>query len=237
MKICVICNLEKIETEFPFRNKNRGTLRAECKNCAAIYNKKYKTDNQEYIRTREAEFYQANKIEVSARQQEHYIKNKTIILTQKSIYYYNTIEDRRQYEFSRQDKQSANARERRKNNIEIRLRSNFSARINIALKKNNSSKLNESISNFVPYSFQELKLHLESLFDYWMNWDNYGKYIAKTWNDNDSSTWIWNIDHIIPQSDLPFSDMKEENFKKCWALENLRPYSAKLNNKDRNRRR
>jgi hypothetical protein len=47
---------------------------------------------------------------------------------------------------------------------------------------------------------------------------------------------VWNLDHIIPQSDLPFVSMEEENFKKCWALINLRPYSAKQNLIDGNRR-
>ena len=53
--------------------------------------------------------------------------------------------------------------------------------------------------------------------------------IVNTWNDEDKSTWTWKIDHIIPQSKLPYSSMEEENFKICWALENLRPLSAKEN--------
>jgi uncharacterized Fe-S center protein len=39
----------------------------------------------------------------------------------------------------------------------------------------------------------------------------------------------WNIDHIIPQSSLPYNSMEEENFQKCWALENLRPMEAFAN--------
>jgi hypothetical protein len=69
-----------------------------------------------------------------------------------------------------------------------------------------------------------------------MNWDNQGVYNAKTWNDEDQSTWKWQIDHIIPQSDLPYYSMEDENFKKCWALENLRPLSAKQNVLDGTRR-
>ena len=34
---------------------------------------------------------------------------------------------------------------------------------------------------------------------------------------------------LIPQSDLPYTSMEDTNFKKCWALENLRPYPAKQN--------
>ena len=62
-----------------------------------------------------------------------------------------------------------------------------------------------------------------------MNWQNWGRYNRKTWDDNDKSTWTWNIDHIIPKSNFYYTSMGDENFKKCWALENLRPYPSKLN--------
>jgi len=45
--------------------------------------------------------------------------------------------------------------------------------------------------------------------------DNYGKY--------EEGKKKWNIDHIIPQSELLYKSLDDENFKKCWALENLRP--------------
>jgi len=51
-----------------------------------------------------------------------------------------------------------------------------------------------------------------------MNWDNHGKY--------------WHIDHIMPQSILPYISMEDDNFKKCWALDNLRPLEAIQNMKD-----
>ena len=62
-----------------------------------------------------------------------------------------------------------------------------------------------------------------------MIWNNWAIYDPNTWDDNDQSTWTWNLDHIIPQSDLPYDSMEHPNFKKCWALDNLRPYSAKQN--------
>lgn len=110
-----------------------------------------------------------------------------------------------------------------------RLRHNVSRLIYIKLKNNGGSKEGKSISNYLPYTIQELKEHLESQFEPWMNWDNQGFYKLSDWNDNDPSTWKWQLDHIIPQSDLFYSSMKDENFKKCWALSNLRPYSAKQN--------
>lgn len=54
-----------------------------------------------------------------------------------------------------------------------------------------------------------------------MSWENYGDY--------------WQIDHIVPQSKLCFSSMEDDNFKKCWALENLRPLEGFLNRKKYNK--
>jgi len=96
------------------------------------------------------------------------------------------------------------------------------------LKTNNLSK-NKSINQYLPYSIKQLKEHLQENFESWMNWNNYGIYNCKIWQDNDSLTWTWQLDHITPQSDLPYTSIQDDNFKKCWALNNLRPYSAKLN--------
>ena|ERR1700743_1948463 len=102
-----------------------------------------------------------------------------------------------------------------KNNIEFRLRKNCSRSVCRMLKNKNSSKFSHSILQFLPYSIEELKIHIENHFDENMSWENYGIY--------------WEIDHIIPQSILPYDSMRHENFKKCWALKNLRPYKISLN--------
>lgn len=61
----------------------------------------------------------------------------------------------------------------------------------------------------------------EKQFDSNMNWSNYGKY--------------WHIDHIYPQSLLPYTSMTDENFKKCWALDNLQPLEKIANIKKGNK--
>ncbi len=76
---------------------------------------------------------------------------------------------------------------------------------------------------------EELINHIENQFEIGMSWENGGRYDSKTWNDKDSLTWTWQIDHIIPHSEFYYTTMDCEAFRKCWALENLRPYSAKLN--------
>lgn len=125
---------------------------------------------------------------------------------------------------------------RRKNNLILKLRSNISSSIRKLLKNSNLNKSGVSILNILDYSLIDFKAHLEKQFESWMTWDNWGTYKINEWNDNDSSTWRWHIDHIIPQSSFNFSSIEDENFKKCWSLENLRPLSAKQNVLDGNRR-
>lgn len=62
-----------------------------------------------------------------------------------------------------------------------------------------------------------------------MNWNNYGVYKYTTWNDNDPTTWVWQIDHIMPINSFSYTTMKCQEFQNCWSLSNLRPLSAKEN--------
>lgn len=93
----------------------------------------------------------------------------------------------------------------------------------------NGDKSKQSILNYVPWTLDELILHIESKFENWMSWDNRGIYSKATWDDNDPSTWKWHLDHIVPHSSFQYSSMEDDEFKKCWSLDNLRPYSAKQN--------
>ncbi len=86
---------------------------------------------------------------------------------------------------------------------------------------------------YLQYTIEDLKQYIEfqclERGNEWMNWSNWGNYRPKNWNENDQSTWKWQLDHIIPQSKLLYTSMEDDNFKICWSLENLRPYSAKQN--------
>lgn len=77
-------------------------------------------------------------------------------------------------------------------------------------------------------SIIELITHIESLWEPWMNLGNYGVYI----NGGEKK---WHIDHIIPQSFFKYTSMRNEEFQKCWALKNLRPFEAIANIKKSNK--
>jgi len=153
---------------------------------------------------------------------EYYYKHREEILAKR-------LNDRINNKDNYREKRRIYIKNRRKNDIFYYLMDKVSSAIREALKCNGGSKNGESILKYLPYTIKELKKHLESKFESWMNWKNNGLYRIKYWNNEDNSTWFWQIDHIIPQSTLRYKSMKEENFKKCWALENLRPLSAKEN--------
>ena len=95
-----------------------------------------------------------------------------------------------------------------------RLRGNLSSAIWLSLK--GESKRGHRWEYLVGYSVDQLKRHLEKLFEPGMSWENYGKY-------------GWHVDHKIPVSAFNFETPDDLDFKRCWALKNLQPLEAKKN--------
>lgn len=112
---------------------------------------------------------------------------------------------------------NANWTRRFRENLVIRLRKWVSGCVWSALRANGGSKRGMSIMEFLPYTIEELKSHIENHSEHksWMTWDNYGSY--------DPTRRTWQIDHITPQHALPYDSMEHPNFLKCWGLDNLRP--------------
>jgi len=104
---------------------------------------------------------------------------------------------------------------KRRKNVKHRVGSSMSARMNKVLK---DGKLRNSWTKLAGYTVDELISHMESLWEPWMNWSNWGRadYNIKTWQ----------IDHIKPVASFNITSFSCDDFKKCWALENLRPLSA-----------
>ncbi len=72
-----------------------------------------------------------------------------------------------------------------------------------------------TLKDIVGYTIEELVSHLESKFDDKMTLENYGSY--------------WVIDHIKPKSLFKYKSAEDEEFKKCWNLENLQPLEKMAN--------
>lgn len=203
-------------------------------------NAKYYQENKEDVISRVREYVVENSDKIKENKKQYYEENKESILENSKIRYQNNFDHIRvvkeKYRISHKEERNKNSKDRYDNDPVFKLRILVSSSVLKFIKSNGSSKGGESSIKYLTYTIQELKEHLEKQFEPWMTWNNQGKYDRKIWDDNDSATWTWQIDHIIPQSLLPYTSMEEENFKKCWSLENLRPYSAKQNLIDGNRR-
>lgn len=186
------------------------------------YKKQYRKNNADFIAQGQKIYRKNNEEKLLELSKEYYRKNREKLIAKSSQNYQANKEKNRLHK-------NKYFRDRWANDPGYRLRKILSSHVNHYLSRNGSSKLNESCMNYFSYSQWELVRHLESQFEPWMTWKNHGKYDQKKWNDNDISTWKWQLDHIIPQSDLPFTSMSDDNFNKCWALSNLRPLSAKEN--------
>jgi hypothetical protein len=63
-------------------------------------------------------------------------------------------------------------------------------------------------SKLLGYGPDELMAHIERTMLAGMSWDNYGS--------------AWHIDHILPVSRFNYQRPTDPDFKRCWALSNLR---------------
>jgi hypothetical protein len=100
---------------------------------------------------------------------------------------------------------AANSRKRRSADPKFLLHGRMSCLIRARLR---SGKQGETWTKLVDYSLDELRTHIEKQFLPGMSWENSTK---------------WHIDHIIPASSFNYESVDDEQFRRCWALTNLRP--------------
>lgn len=102
---------------------------------------------------------------------------------------------------------------RLKNHINFKLTKYLRTRLYNAIKSN--QKVGSAVSD-LGCSIGELKKHLESQFESWMNWDNWGPY--------DPNKDTWHLDHKEALANFDLTNIEE--LKKVCSYTNLRPYKA-----------
>jgi predicted DNA-binding transcriptional regulator AlpA len=88
-----------------------------------------------------------------------------------------------------------------------KLVANFRTAIWTVLKESNVDKYGHYF-DVLQYTPEELIIHLEKQFKDDMTWDNYG---------------IWHVDHKLPITSFDIQEMGDDEFMKCWCLDNLQP--------------
>jgi len=148
-------------------------------------------------------------------------KNKEKVNEYVRIWYKQNKEHRKQY-LKRyreknidkiQESKKIYERTRKSNDPLYKLISNFRTAIYQVLKENRVDK-NQSYFDVLQYSPQKLINHLEKQFSDGMSWENYGE---------------WHVDHKLPITSFNIKEMGDEEFMKCWSLDNLQPMWGKEN--------
>lgn len=89
--------------------------------------------------------------------------------------------------------------------------------IYMSIKRNGYKKESKS-HEILGCSYEDFKNHIESQFENWMNWNNYGLC-------NNEFNYGWDIDHIVPCA----SAKTEEELLKLNHYTNLRPLCSHIN--------
>jgi len=233
-KICTKCLAEKELSEFYKTKNNLGGLCSYCKKCCKKTTKEYYDKKREYYR----EYYKKHKQKYHSRykytgyRREYYLAHREQIRKASKKYYQTHREQIIKASLIYYKKNEtrikrivvAREKEKMKKNIPYRLkRIIFRAICNKAKAK--SLKINgKKIEELLPYTMDDLKKHLESKFELWMNWDNYGKGAGK-----------WVIDHKYPEKKIFYKNFYDKEFIRCWALNNLQPLECIENLKKRDK--
>jgi hypothetical protein len=104
-------------------------------------------------------------------------------------------------------------RTRKANDPLYKLVANFRTAIWTVLKENNMDKYGHYFE-ILQYSPEQLAYHLEKQFSEGMTWENYGE---------------WHVDHKLPITSFNFQEIGDNEFMRCWGLDNLQPMWADEN--------
>lgn len=170
MKKCSKCNIEKELSEFNTAKNNKDGLNSRCKKCINEYKKIYRETNKKDIATKNKIYRESINDKLILNRKLYYKNNKNSMLKQ----------------------QNKRKKERLKNDFEFRMRLSLGSAIRNYLKRKNLLKTDKT-EKIIGCTFKEFKVYIESKFEYWMNWGNYGKY-------NGEANFGWDLDHIIPIS-------------------------------------
>ena len=178
------------------------------------YSKKYYELNKESIKEKKKEYGKVNSAAIKQSQKKYKNSNKDKLSIKKKV------SDKLYYEANKEEINSKRKIYRRHRTLTdplFQLSQSIRANIRNSFKRNGFTKNGRTV-HILGCSFEDFKLYLESRFEIWMTWDNYGKY-------NGQLNYGWDFDHIIPSS----SAINEEEILKLNHYTNLQPLCSKIN--------
>jgi len=165
-------------------------------------NKEYQRKKRENNPNRDKIYYRKNAEKIKIYNHQWYLDNK-----EKA--------DSKKYKYAQEHKKERNEYLRNKYKTDLKFNLNIKIQkiIGSSLKGNKNGRHWEDL---VGYNLKDLIKHLNKTMPNGYYW-------------NDVLTAKLHIDHIIPISAFNFTQPKHTDFKRCWALSNLRLLPAKEN--------
>lgn len=202
------------------------------------YYEKYKDKRKEYYqenKERIKEYYETNKEKITEKRKEYWEENKEKIKEKyKGKYKYpykprNYTEEQKlkkklydkEYRQIHKDRYRINHRIyknlKKETDPVFKLKELCRKIIGNSIRRNSYTKKSRT-HEILGCSYEDFKNHIESRFEPWMNWDNYGLC-------NNDFNYGWDIDHIVPLA----SAKTEEELLKLNHYTNLRPLCSHIN--------
>ena len=177
-------------------------------------------EQEEYIKQLakegSSEYY---KMFLKKKRNQRYKDNREKIKKQSKLYRDNNKEFYKQYRNEHKEENKIWQNNKWKRDLKFKINKAISCQIRFSLK---GSKNGQHWETIVGYSYRSLIRHLKKTMPEDYTWQDYinGKL---------------HIDHIIPKSVFNFNKPEHIDFKRCWALDNLRLLPKKENMYKRNK--
>lgn len=166
-------------------------------------NKKYYEENKDIIKERVKKYREENKDVIKEKKKKHYQKNKEEYSKKSKKYYEENKESKKEYDKRYREENKEKMRIKRReykkkrllNDPLFKLKESIRRNISDTFRRKNYTKKSKTYE-ILGCTFEEFKKHIESQFEDWMTWDNYGNPYDGILEENKT----WDIDHIIQLS-------------------------------------
>lgn len=191
----------KTASDKRYRDKPKNKERQ--KRYMEMYSPEYYKNNKDKISEYGSEYRKNNKEKERSRHREYYLKNKEKINNYRERY---------------KDRRSELHKEKMNSDPLYKLTHNVRTLIKQTFKRYGKNSKTQEI---LGCSFDEFKNHIESQWEDWMCWGNYGNPEDGIYEPNKT----WDIDHIVPSS----TALTEEDVIRLNHYTNLQPLCSYTN--------
>jgi len=216
VKVCSRCGIEKALSEFHVRKDRKCGVQPHCKDCQKLRKSGYlATENGKVISHKNSkQYYHTHREKALSDNKKWREEHKEERRSYNKIYETGRVEIKRNWKKANRETINLYAKQKYKNDSNYRLNSLMRTSLKRSLK---GSKNGNHWENLVGYTLGDLIRRLKSTIP-----DGY------KWSDYVNGARL-HIDHIVPIAVHNFSTPNDIDFKRCWALSNLRLLTAHEN--------